>query len=93
MVIQADNKIVIEGGAYNPQAHCSDLVLARYTANGLLDTTFGPDETGTVMPNVLTGPADIVIQPDGRIVATWACGMSGSGSVLARYMPGKLDRR
>ena len=93
VAIEADDKIIVAGGAYNPDARCTDFVLAHYTNEGLLDTSFGPDGSGIVLPNALTGPVSgMAIQPDGRIVATWASGMSGSGSVLARYTPGEIGQ-
>ena len=89
IAIQSDRKIVIAGftrlGSFN------DFLLARYNANGSLDTTFGTN--GMVITSI-TNDHDVAnavaIQSDGKIVAA---GYSlNQGCSLARYMPnGTLD--
>lgn len=83
LALQPDGKIVAGGRAGN------DFALARYNANGTLDTSFDGDGAArTVM-----GPAALVnsiaLQPDGKIVAA---GLADEGFALARYLPnGSLD--
>src|SRR5690606_4275582 len=47
------------------------MALARYTSNGVLDTSFGPDASGMVTQDIVGG-ADVVnagtVMPDGRIL-------------------------
>ena len=54
IALQADGKIIVAGSAYI-MAHRNDFALARYNADGSLDTTFGGD--GRVTTDFL-GDAD-----------------------------------
>ena len=70
VTIQPDGKIVVAGYAQTGSNY--DLALARYNTNGGLDNTFG---TGGMVTTDLGNTdyeriSDIVIQPDGKIVAT-----------------------
>jgi uncharacterized delta-60 repeat protein len=95
VTIQKDGKIVAAGisggGPY-------DFALARYNANGSLDTSFGSG--GKVLTD-LGGTGDgayaLAIQKDGKIVAAGFSNANGSGDyddfALARYNAnGSLDR-
>ena len=89
--VGGDGRIVVAGNSFNGTRN--EYVLARYGANGVLDTAF--NATGLI-PGVLTtaiGATDdrahgVAIQPDGKIVAA---GSSSNGSnndlALARYWP------
>jgi uncharacterized delta-60 repeat protein len=92
LALQADGKIVA-AGTTNSSGQL-DFALARYTATGDLDTTFG---TGGMV--VVSNPTDgeivsaLRLQPDGKIVAA---GQRGAGSsqdaALLRFDPnGNLD--
>ena len=51
MALQADGKIIAVGGiGYSSEAP-SDFVVMRFTTDGTLDTSFGPDQTGIVFTN------------------------------------------
>ncbi len=74
IAIQSDGKIVA-GGEANPGG-VTTFALARFTTNGILDNSFGQNGTVTVLPLTIFGPnpssaviANILIQPDGKIVA------------------------
>jgi uncharacterized delta-60 repeat protein len=89
MALQADGKIVIVGGSF------VDFVLARFTADGTLDSTFGSG--GQVTTDISGGLVEraraVAIQSDGKIVVAGE-GTIGSSSVVAltRYNPdGSLD--
>jgi uncharacterized delta-60 repeat protein len=92
IVIQPDQKIVAAGiaglGAANPK-----FALARYDADGTLDATFSED--GKVTTNFTAsfdGAYDLVLEPDGQIVAAGEAGGSGGRFALARYdSDGTLD--
>ncbi|HZL35496.1 MAG TPA: hypothetical protein VFC78_09315 [Tepidisphaeraceae bacterium] len=94
IAVQADGKIVAAGFAgatYNTQDHFE---LARYNANGTLDTSFGTG--GTVSTSLLaTSQAHgVAIEPDGKIVvAGFATDAGGHSSfAVARYTAsGSLD--
>jgi len=65
--VQADGKIVVG------LRIARDMVLFRFTSDGTLDKTFGPDKSGFVRATLDTGFAtylsDLILRPDGRILA------------------------
>jgi uncharacterized delta-60 repeat protein len=96
IVVQADGRIVVAGATNNYQAGTSGFAVARYKADGSLDSRFG---TGGKVTTDFTGAhaAGVVLQPDGRIVVAGnvyqAIGPIGHQNVaLARYnADGTLD--
>ncbi len=88
--LQPDGKLVVAGTAGNGTAGERDFLLARYTADGSLDATFGGD--GTVVTDAgdeFDDAEALAIQGDGKIVVL---GDNGEGIVAARYSPnGSLD--
>jgi uncharacterized delta-60 repeat protein len=76
VALQSDGKILVGGTSDD------NFALARYTAEGILDSTFG--SAGTVTTNL--GGEDVLhaltVQPDGAIVAV---GESADRFALARY--------
>jgi uncharacterized delta-60 repeat protein len=93
VVIQADGKIVVVGGARwenNPR-----FALLRYNPDGTLDTTFNGD--GKVTTNFTRredGAWAVAIQPDGKIIAAGDAGLRTGNSrfAVARYnADGTLD--
>lgn len=87
IAIQGDGKIVAAGATGRTDLH---FTLARYRANGRLDTTFGRD--GQVRTRVGKGPrcangawSDLAIQADGKIVAAGGGGCLSS-FVMARFL-------
>ena len=94
VLIQADGKIVVGGAAEGDQTllwvRMTDFALARFNADGSLDTSFGSG--GTVTTPFLqqsSGIGSIVLQTDGRILVE---GDVGEVSTVARYnTDGSLD--
>jgi len=93
LLIQPDGKIVAAGTSYAGILNLNDFALARYNANGSLDTTFGA--SGKVMTDFegddyLRGAA---MQSDGKIIVAGASFLGCCGNlVLARYnTDGNLD--
>jgi uncharacterized delta-60 repeat protein len=87
IAIQADGKIVIAGTVYG--APNDNLVLARYTSNGTLDTMLAG--SGIVITDLGGNEVgnDVAIQGDGKILVV---GEGSSGSLLLRYnSDGSLD--
>lgn len=91
LAVDATDKIVFGGNVV--VSGNNDFLMARYTANGVLDTSFGTN--GSVATSVGTAPTpsatatSIVIQPsDGKIVAAGYATMSGGSEVVAliRYI-------
>jgi uncharacterized delta-60 repeat protein len=80
VAVQKDGKIVVAGSVEQnsrdglPTLDGStnvDLAVARYNADGSLDTTFGPDGTGIVKTDIDGGvdiASGIAIQPGGEII-------------------------
>lgn len=89
MALQADGKIVMVGGTF------ADFVLARFNADGSLDSTFDAD--GRVTTDMQSGQQEealaVAIQPDGKIVVAGYSGTARAARfALARYHPdGSLD--
>lgn len=90
-VRQVDGSLVVVGSVANAT---TDMMVARYTPAGVLDTSFSGD--GIVQLD-FAGAADIAyavaLQPDGRIVVAGQATVGGQyGTGLARFMPdGSLD--
>ena len=97
MVRQADGRIVLAGSMYAADGH-RDFALARYTAAGALDPTFGIG--GLVTTPV--GPSDdyayaLLLMPWGRLVAAGSARRSTGGpgtdlALVAYNTDGSLDR-
>ena len=90
---QSDGKIVAAGSTYyfdDSGPHLS-LAMARYTADGVLDTDFGTD--GLVTNDDIQGANSAALQPDGKIVAAGSYYNSDNDDfALARYnTDGSLD--
>ena len=70
--LQSNGSIVI--GGYATVSGVRELLLARYTSAGVLDTTFG-NGLGYVTTPVLNGAeiAGVAIQPNGKIVVDGYC--------------------
>ncbi|HEX2023409.1 MAG TPA: delta-60 repeat domain-containing protein [Acidimicrobiales bacterium] len=65
--VQADGKIVVGGTTFNGTSE--DFAVARYNANGSLDTTFGSGGKVTTSLGAFNDRAnDLALQPDGKIV-------------------------
>ena len=92
IAIQPDGKIVVAGRASIGGNY--DFALARYNANGSLDTTFDGD--GKVTTTISSSNTDeaysIAIQPDGKIVVGGRARMSNYDFAVVRYNSnGSLD--
>jgi uncharacterized delta-60 repeat protein len=88
VALDANDGIVVVGRSGN------DLLLARYSSEGVLDTTFGIAGTGKVTTDFGSTDAAfaVAIQANGRIVVAGRTGVVGSDFALARYLPnGSLD--
>ena len=85
MVVQPDG-LIIAGGYTTGAAGDLDCALVRYNPDGSLNQTFG--EQGEVLTAVSTGNdsfSGLVLQPDGKLVATGYSGIN-QGFVTARYL-------
>jgi uncharacterized delta-60 repeat protein len=89
LVLQADGKIV-SGGTVWPYPASNDFALVRFNANGSLDNSFSSD--GKVTTSIGSSGdyiSELLLQPDGKIIAAGTSFSSGSGNfALARYYSG-----
>lgn len=88
LVIQADGKVVVVGQSANLSAN-PDMAIARYQANGSLDTAFGA--TGILSVDffgAIDGAEAVAVQPDGEIiVGGFARNAGTTGFALIRVIP------
>jgi uncharacterized delta-60 repeat protein len=101
IALQPDEKIVVAGhGCVQPCTAPPEriFVVARYTANGSGDTTFGPaGGTGVVLTNFSSSDDeqafDVAVHTDGKIVVAGSASPGPLGQIaVARYRPdGGLD--
>jgi uncharacterized delta-60 repeat protein len=93
MVIQADGRIVVAGTVGNIDDVHNDLVVARFNANGTLDSTFSG--TGIVVADFGTNEfgTDVHLQADGKLVVVGTSSTGDSSNLLiVRYnKDGSLD--
>ncbi|MGE5776489.1 MAG: hypothetical protein ACM33V_09725 [Chloroflexota bacterium] len=93
IALQADGKIVIAGTMTDLNNESRNLAVARYTSDGLLDTTFGGSGIVTADFGLNESGNALAIQNDGKIVvAGHSWGGAPSGFLLVRYTSdGVLD--
>ena len=93
--LQPDGRIVAAGFAISHGGGVQNFAVARYTSNGVLDTTFSRDgRTQIDFGTCCQSATKVLLQSDGKIIAVG--GASGESSdddfLLARLSPrGKLD--
>lgn len=93
LILQPDGKILL-GGSADTGGFNFDFAIARYHANGSLDTSFG---TGGIVTTAIGSGNDegisLVLQPDGKIILGGYSDMAGNYDFsIARYNSnGSLD--
>ena len=91
VAVQPDGKIVAVGYA-SSSAGSSDFAVARYNADGSLDTAFGDAGTVTTSFGGAAAAKGVVVQPDGKIVVAGAGSYADGSIAIARYnTDGSLD--
>jgi uncharacterized delta-60 repeat protein len=102
LAVQADGRIVVVGTSQNtsafPPIGFGDIGVVRFTAEGVLDPTFGGGDgivtTSIGLDTAADTAAAVVIQPDGSIVVAGNTTLTATGQdfALARYTSaGVLD--
>ena len=70
MALQPDGRVVVLGGSGASDAVGSSQAAARFTAQGVPDTSFDRDGTALIVPSEKTsGLSRIIVRPNGRLVA------------------------
>jgi uncharacterized delta-60 repeat protein len=93
--LQPDGRIVAAGFGISQNGGVQNFAVARYTSNGVLDTTFSRDgKTQIDFGNCCQGATKVLLQSDGKIITVG--GSNGESSeddfLLARLTPrGSLD--
>ncbi len=91
MKVQADGKIIVVGSTSVTSNNTSNFALARYDANGTLDSTFGSG--GKVTTDVALFNSDsangVAIQSDGKLVVVGKVN-DGTDFIIVRYLAGGL---
>ena len=97
-LVQPDGKILICGARLMNGSSGSDFLVARFTANGVLDTSFSFDGLTTIDFDNGAGSDlanGIALQPDGKIVVigtTWGANTGNTDFAVARLnADGTLD--
>jgi uncharacterized delta-60 repeat protein len=93
VVQQANGTLVLAGEAYDADTQTTDFMLARYSASGALDSSFGQGGV-VVTPIGINSAARALVLQNGRLVAAGSSSPAGTQEVftLARYdLAGDLD--
>jgi uncharacterized delta-60 repeat protein len=89
MVLQSDGKIVVTG---NSLGDTNDLITARYTSSGQLDSTFGSGGTVvTTIPNQSANSKAIALQSNGSIIVGANLASSVRMALIRYTANGDLD--
>jgi uncharacterized delta-60 repeat protein len=89
VALQADGKTVVSGLAWGGASSCETVaVVSRFSTDGAIDASFGTSGTAATSYEVANQASDVVIQPDGRIVAVGAANFCTSKFtfVVLRYL-------
>jgi uncharacterized delta-60 repeat protein len=93
--LQSDGRIVAAGFAISQNGGVQNFAVARYSSNGVLDTTFSNDgKTQIDFGNCCQGATKVLLQSNGKIVTVGYANTEDSDSdfLLARLNPrGSLD--
>lgn len=94
IIMQPDGKILVAGTReenFGGSQH--DFAIARYKADGIIDSTFGVN--GIVITDFITSDdslTSLILQSDGKILAAGKTNLSSKDIAIARYNPdGTLD--
>jgi len=92
VALAPDGKIVVVGNTQTPGSTTNtDFFVARFTAAGALDTTFGNNGVKTVNQGSNDDFYAVAVQPDGKIVAAGSTS-DGARAAVARFdSNGSLD--
>jgi uncharacterized delta-60 repeat protein len=89
VAIQPDGKIVVAG--HSLQSAGTEFAVARYNANGTLDTTFGNGGIALTYPGIQNEGVSLALQSNGDIVLA-GLDAGANGMAAVRYTPtGQLD--
>lgn len=91
MRMQADGKLVVAGSTSNGSDR--DIIVMRFNSNGTFDTAFNGNGKFTIgiAPESDDVPADLVIQPDGKIVVIMNDTWMGPFRIIRLTSAGSLD--
>jgi uncharacterized delta-60 repeat protein len=92
LALDTRGNVILSAGTASWHSPTGNWVLVRYTADGILDTSFGTQSDGKVLmspPDILrTDEGQIISTPDGIIGVGWSAGPTSGGVpdfVIVRY--------
>ena len=89
VAVQPDGGIVVAGNSSD--ANGSDMAVARYNSDGLLDTSFDGDGMALVDFGSEASARAVALQPDGRVVlAGWVSHPVGGGCCVSDFALARL---
>ena len=92
---QDDGKILVGGRVYNTSNYREDVIVERYSEDGVLDSGFGVNGTFTYDSGNAEEAYDLVVQPDGKILVAGYIDQFNAGNdnfLVMRLEPdGTLD--
>jgi uncharacterized delta-60 repeat protein len=91
VALQPDGKIVIAGEFYSATTSSVDFLLARFTSSGSIDTSFGNGGVASVNQGSFDRFYSVVVQPDGKIVASGFTSDGSRAAVIRFNSNGTLD--
>jgi uncharacterized delta-60 repeat protein len=100
VAVDGSGRVIVAASDVRTTGNRADFLVARFNANGSLDTTFGAAHTGVVTTDIFSASTDrayaLALQSDGKIVVGGHATPDGSGvsvpAVLVRYnADGTLD--
>jgi uncharacterized delta-60 repeat protein len=90
--LQSDGKIVVVGVGQSTALNTDDFAVARFNADGTVDTTFGTNGWNVTDHGGLEDAYGVALQADGSIVVVGSSSATADAQLLARYTPaGQLD--
>ena len=91
--LQRDGKIVVGGRVDASDGMSSKLAIARFTADGQPDPTFGPNSDGRFENNfsyTFSSATDITLDKKGRIIFAGGVGPANNGAFPGQWIVGRL---
>ena len=91
VALQPDGKIVVAGEVESTATSSVDFLVARFTANGALDTSFGTGGVATVNQGTNDYFQSVAVQPDGKIIGVGSTSDGIRAAVIRFNANGTLD--
>ncbi len=91
VALQPDGKIIVAGYVESPATNSVNFLIARFDADGRLDTNFGNNGKATINRRGVNALNAVVVQPDGKIVAVGETRDEARAAIFRFNSNGSLD--